>query len=277
MSSENSPTKTDDSSAGIFAGFSSYSHLLRFCLAVTYIAILAGIIIWIVTSKLSPKQQVKVDFKEGSTLVSFNGEPQKALVVVPASQLWMDSGLELKPGQKINVSASGAIHLAVHRLVDAAQNSQLPRHGWTNPSGGDEANLKCVDQERKPLLIKKDAPYGSLLAYVKPNNQAAPSAKNPIPPDIQVINQSNAQLVYSDKESVPGRLFFTVNDIVIKKDPEYEKSYITDQTCLDRTYGKNVRTVQQMKQRWNQITSSNYWTIWFDDNIGEFLVQISYD
>jgi hypothetical protein len=277
MSSENSPPKTGDSSSGIFAGFSSYSHLFRFCLAFTYIAVLVGIIIWIVTSKLSPKQQVKVDFKEGSTLISFNNEPQKALVVVPASQLWMDSGLELKPGQKINVSASGAIHLSVHRLVDAAENSQPPRHVWTTPSGEDEKNLKCVDRERKPFLIKPDALYGTLLAYVKPNNQSAPNAQNPIPPDIQVIGQPNVQVVYASQESVPGKLFFTVNDIVIKKDPKYEKSYITDQACLDETYGKNVRTVQEMKQRWNQIIGSNYWTVWFDDNIGEFLVQISYD
>jgi hypothetical protein len=273
-----SPKASEESVAGFFSGFSSYAHLLRFCLVLTYGAALAGIIIWLITSKLSPKQQVKVDFKESSTLISINNEPKKALVVVPASQLWIDSGLELKPGQKINVSASGAINLSVHRLVEAAQNTTRPRHGWTTPIGENERDLRCIDRKRRPLLIAPKAAYGSLLAYVNPANAEVPSAKNPIPAGIQVVSQPNSSLVYSNTTNVAGRLFFTINDIVLKDDPEYRKDYITDQKCLDDSYGQNPRrTVEDMEKRWDQLTKNNYWDIWFDDNIGEFLVQISYD
>jgi hypothetical protein len=227
---------------------------------------------------------IEVVFKDdGATVLLRGSEPRSVVVLLPASRLWLDSGLELKPGQKVNVSASGAINLSVHRLSEAAENTIPPRHGWTTPSGvKGRDDLRCIDQIREPLLIEPKASYGSLLAYIKPANAAEPNVKNPIPSNIQVINSPSSQLGYSNPDGLQGRLYFTVNDIVLKNDPKYKQAFISDPECLDRSYGKDSSgksklTVAQMEQRWNRVTSNNYWNIWFDDNIGEFLVKISYD
>jgi hypothetical protein len=227
---------------------------------------------------------IEIVFRDdGATVLLRGSEPKSVVVLLPASRLWLDSGIELKPGQKVNVSASGAINLSVHRLTEAAQNTIPPKHGWTTPSGvKDRDDLRCIDQIRESLLIEPRASYGSLLAYIKPANAAEPNVKNPIPPNIQVINSPSSQLGYSNPDGLKGRLYFTVNDIVLKNDAKYKQAFISDPACLDRSYGKDSNgksrfTVAQMEQKWDRVTTENYWNIWFDDNIGEFLVKISYD
>src|SRR5512145_1048985 len=59
---------------------------------------------------------------EGVTVITRGNQPSKALVLLPANQLWFNTGLHIKANQKILLKASGKVHLAVQRLVQSTEN-----------------------------------------------------------------------------------------------------------------------------------------------------------
>jgi hypothetical protein len=263
--------------AGFLTGFISWGHLLRFCIAVTFVLGLLLLSIWLLLNCLKPGQGVSVSFNEEKTVViSINNQPSKALVLLSASHLWTNTGLKMRPNQKINIGATGRVNLAIHRLVDAAKEDSHLTHGWIDPDGEEIINEKPLEQFRKPLRIEPCMGYGCLLAYVQPQGQPPPGLENPKPKEIQVIGKNN-DIIYLDPSGREGTLFLTVNDAVLKNDAESKTAYIANQKILDETYGVNKLTVATLLDRWNKIVRDNYWDVWFDDNVGDFLVQISYE
>ncbi|MCP4651971.1 MAG: hypothetical protein GY858_01110, partial [Candidatus Omnitrophica bacterium] len=61
--------------------------------------------------------------------------PEIRYVLVPANEPWINSGVVIKPGQKIIMHASGRVNLAVHRLVDSAKVDIPPTYNWNGPEG----------------------------------------------------------------------------------------------------------------------------------------------
>jgi hypothetical protein len=262
---------------GLLGGFSSYAHLLRFCIAATFVLGLVFLSVWLLLHCLKPGQGVSVSFNEEKTVViSINNQPSKALVLLSASHLWTNTGLKMRPNQKINIGATGRVNLAVHRLVDAAKEDVKPRHGWVDPDGDQFKNEKPLDLIRKPLLIEPQVVHGCLLAYVRPQGEPDPGKENPKPTGIQVVGRNN-EIIYRDPSGREGTLFLTVNEGVPKDDAKSKAAYIANQEVLDETYGKNKVTVAMLRARWDYIVRENYWEVWYDDNVGEFLVQINYD
>jgi hypothetical protein len=268
---------TSETKVGFFTLFTNYADLCRFCLAVVFTLSLLVFAFWLVVSFIGPSQKFSIAFnKEGATIISVNNEPSKALVLVSASQLWTNTGLNLKPNQSISIGATGRVNLAIHRLIDAADKDVRPRHGWVGPDGDQLKNEKPLDRIRKPLRIEQRVGFGCLLAYIKPEGEPDAGKENPIPTGIQVIGR-NGNLTYLDPKGRVGTLFLTVNEAVLKDDAEHQAGYIGTQEILDETFGPKKITVDMQKTRWKQIVKDNYWEVWFDDNVGEFLVQISYE
>lgn len=263
--------------AGFLYGFDSWAHLLRFCIATLFIFGLIIILAWVIISNVGSEQRLSIAFNpEGSTIISINKQPSKALVLLSAGQLWLNTGLKLKPGQRIRVTTSGRINLAIHRLVEAAVEDVRPRHGWVGPEGDQLKNEKPVDRLRKKLRIEPRVGYGCLLAYIKPEGEPDPGKDNPKPSGIQVIG-SNSELTYRDNQEREGTLFLTVNEAVIQDDQESEQAYVTTQEALDETYGPGKIKVETLRRQWCNLVKDNYWDVWTDDNVGAFLVQISYE
>jgi hypothetical protein len=267
---------TEQGRAGLVGGFESRSHLIRFCLAILFIAALAVLLVWFIGRVLTQGQELSVSFnKEGATIVFVGDRPSKALVLLSASQPWADTGLTVLPGQKISITASGLANLAIHRLVEAADKDERPRHGWAGPEGGEPKNEKAVDRFRRALRIEPRVAYGCLLAYVRPVGEPDPGKEFPRPPGIHVIGR-NGELTYADSKSRMGTLFLTANDAVARDDPESERAYVTDQAALNATYGPGRVTVDNLRERWRRLRDANYWEVWFDDNVGEYLVQVDF-
>lgn len=233
--------------------------------------------IWLLVSNLGPGQRLSIAFnKEGSTIISENSEPSKALVLISAGQLWTNTGLRLNPNQHMTIGATGLVNLAIHRLVDAANEDVRPRHGWVGPEGDQQKNEKPLDRRRKSLRIDPRVGYGCLLAYVRPEGEPDPSKENPKPTGIQVVGR-NGELTYLDLSGREGTLFLTVNESVIRDDAANQTAYVGTQQALDETYGPGKVTVKTLRKRWQRLVTDNYWEVWYDDNAGEFLVQISYE
>jgi hypothetical protein len=262
---------------GVLGGFQSWAHLLRFCTAATFIVVLCALVVWAIVARIGPGQKLSISFnKEGSTLIFVDEEPSKALVLVSAGTLWQDTGIKVRPGQKLNIGATGLVNLAIHRLVEAADRDKKPRHGWVGPDGDQQKNEKPVDRIRKRLRIEPREGVGCLLAYVRAEGEPNPGKENPKPAGVQVVRR-NGKITYEDNRGREGTLFLVVNEAVVQDTPEAEAAYVTTPEALDETYGKNVLTVRQLQERWGQLVKENYWELWFNDNVGQFLVQISYE
>jgi hypothetical protein len=262
---------------GVLGGFQSWAHLLRFCTAATFIVTLCALVVWAIFALIGPGQKLSISFnKEGSTLIFIDEKPSKALVLVSASTLWLDTGIKMRPGQKLNIGATGLVNLAIHRLVEAADKDERPRHGWVGPDGDQQGNEKPVERLRKRLRIEPREGFGCLLAYVRAEGEPNPGKEHPKPDGVQVVRR-NGKVSYEDSHGREGTLFLTVNEAVIQDTAAAEEAYLTTQQALDETYGKNILTVEQLRKRWQQLVTNNYWEVWFDDNVGQFLVQVSYE
>lgn len=189
---------------------------------------------------------------------------RKETVLLPANKLWLNTGLEIKPGQEVKITATGSINLAIHRLVEAAYTHKYPRLGWMEPEGGQPLGYK--DLRIKQYLISPDNNYGVLLACITTEDL---SKTNPKPKNISVIGR-NASI----KSEKGGKLWLVVNDAVLNKDAE--SAYILSQKELDETYGSGKVTVKQREDEWKRIVDDSYFEAYFDDNSGAFLVQIQF-
>jgi hypothetical protein len=188
----------------------------------------------------------------------------KETVLLPANKLWLNTGLQIKPGQEVKITATGSINLAIHRLVEAAHTHKYPRWGWMEPEGGQPLNPAHQDLRIKQYLISPDNNYGVLLACITTDDLGK---SNPKPKNVSVIGR-NASI----KSEKRGKLWLVVNDAVLNKDAK--NAYVQPQKDLDATYGVGKVTVKQREEEWKRIVDDGYFDAYFDDNAGAFLVQL---
>ncbi len=273
--------------AGLMAGFSSWGHACRFVAAIAILsAILCALLLLSgnkVISIIGNQDSVEVTFSsKGATIVSLRGQPRKALFSLPSGVLWADTGIKVKPGQKIVITASGRVNLALHRLVEAADKDKKPRHGWVGPGGGAMPNPTRIDEDRAPLKIHSREEFGVLLAYIRPSGGDTPGKKTSVrlenlwPDEARVIGLRN-DITFDSKHSQDGTLFLTVNEAVLANDQKSQDAYVSTQEKLNEAYGEGKITVKTMLERWESIVDNKYWNVWFDDNFGSYLIQVEFD
>lgn len=275
---------------GLLSGFASWTHCIRFCAVIILFALLlvgTGIAI---TNYFVSQNEWRVSVNpEGTTVISVAGKRKQAVRLISGNQVWINTGVPVKPGQKININASGKINLGIHRLVDGAIHDKQPRLPWIGPEGDPNFGKgKAVDKKRADLRISDNAFYGGLLAYVHPVGKCKrPSLENfkPSCGEIWAVKGADHRntFEYSDTNSVEGELYFTVNETVLQAGSEYENAYVLTLAEAQEAYGETHKPKEIAKipgdteKRWKYIKDREYWDVWFDDNVGQFLVQINLD
>lgn len=193
-------------------------------------------------------------------------------VLVPASKLWVNSGIIIKPGQKVTMRASGYVNLAIHRLVSSAEVDVLPPYGWSDPNGIMIDRNRPLYQRRKELLIEKRALQGQLLYIAVRDSEVSPSENNPRPERIRILKSGD---YYTNESKVRETLYFTVNEKLVEDSQKAKLAFVgKNQKEVDDTYGPGVITQEELEAQFNNIVKKRYWTVWFDDNIGQFLIEI---
>lgn len=174
---------------------------------------------------------------------------------LPASAHWTSSGYAVHKGQKVDIRASGRIHLALHRLVDAARSKRRPGLPWVGPDGIpidaplDDAALRAYLQQNCVLL--PTARQGSLLAAIA-SPAADPGTLTPI-----AVGRHLELEAPSD-----GELWFVVNDTWFDASDRSRRCY------------EHAPRNDDLGMTFDQIVAERYWNAWFDDNVGEFLVTV---
>lgn len=209
---------------------------------------------------------VTVSFTDsGATQVKISGKLKSAIFPVFASQGWIDSGITIPPGATVEITASGQANLAIHRLVEAAEEDFRPDFPWTGPEGVDFQSTNPRDTRRKKGLIVQKDNIGALLAYlhIDGGDKSEPDLlDNPRPTGIRVIKQGRKITNKSEQEAT---LWFIVNDVVLDSSDESAQMYLPD---------KNNPDYQEKKEKWDYVKQEQYWDIWFDDNSGFYQVIV---
>jgi hypothetical protein len=205
-------------------------------------------------------------------------------VIVPANQLWVDTGIVLKPGETIKLSASGQINLAVHRLVEAANEDRVPWYGWVGPEGKELPKAEnpptiYIRRQEAQLLIHPESKPGCLLMYLGSEGQPPPDKRDPRPKDIMAIGRGPKQ--YRNESKQNQQIYLTVNEKLLANTDKAREAYVGTQAEIDATYGLNSDgtprfTLEQLEKRYKYVIDNAYWDVWFDDNIGEFLVKVEF-
>lgn len=167
------------------------------------------------------------------------------IVLLPASQLWMRTGIQVEEGEEIQLRASGGVNLATHRSVWNGLSDTEPSLGWIFLPGPTTFDTIGPRPSNDTSLIHPNAPDGSLLMFIRPPS-SVPSSYNPRPSslpneDYVVVAPRSPNDWMSIKARRSGELCFVVNDVV----PDEERFYVSSDP---NAYRKRVETLKQISK-----------------------------
>ena len=248
--------------------FKSNGILARFLFGLVFVVVVSGVTLYEVISLLRPT--LAVNSQEGTITLSGFGQPDRAILLLPASQLWVDTGIDVSAKQQVRVSCGGNVHLAVHRLVQSAKSPTEPlHHVWGGPDGNPSED-RPIDISRRKMLVDPNAKIGAVMAFIKSPSEAAPGLSNPRPHGIQFVGRQN----YIQGT---GRLYLTVNDLIFEDTRENRLAFIGNQDIVDASYAKGTRSAKDLSKEWEGLKKNQRTSAFYDDNIGDFLVQVAFE
>ncbi|MDJ0570370.1 MAG: hypothetical protein QNJ53_15190 [Pleurocapsa sp. MO_192.B19] len=254
---------------------------------------------WLVTNVIPPENKIDIQTVVG-TFTYTNGNTRRTVISLSPTggdkdTPWVETGIKVKKGDVIRITASGRINTAMRTIVTQGIKPGIDDPTWVGPSGLDNSQKRIsfplYDQAK--LLPDKGTTYygfGMLLAAVKdPTGVVKTESIYPFPQD------ENEPLELTTEKN--GELVLTVNDIWLsgdKKDiyvPSFEgednKRYYRQLAESEAAFKENIdswsketkqkKAYEQYLKReegWKSIKDNNNWNIWYDDNIGAFSVAI---
>lgn len=212
----------------------------------------------------------------------------------------METGIEIKKGDQIKITASGRVNTSVKRVVAETLRPEVDERTWVSPRGIDPSLNKTYFpslDKYKLLPNEENVPdgkyygFGMLLAKVR-DSTAQTNGIVPFMP----LSQNDDFIEFTAKND--GELVLTVNDIWLSGD--LKNAYIPPLNDDNRKHylqlaefdaafqGENFSSWSEETKRqkeeaqyqkrfksWDSIFDNNNWNIWYDDNIGAFSVSIT--
>jgi hypothetical protein len=224
-----------------------------------------------------------------------SGNTQNAIFLLnPAGEKgtpWVATGIKVKKGDKLKISATGKIHLALKSLnlsILFPYEYRFIRKGpgweWIDPGGLPEEYSAQIPPTRNEFKILKDQKYGKLLLSIRN--------------DEEQILEPRAIGIKQDEISInhDGEIMLTVNDIWLND--KAKDAYVPPKSNSDYylrearqfavmkgdDFSKWSPTTELQKEQeqyikrekdWNTIKEDNKWNAWYEDNIGSFSVSIT--
>lgn len=225
------------------------------------------------------------------------------------AQPWTNTGINIVKGDEVRISASGAFYGRVFDLVNSAKKNDTLPFSFINPSVID-TSLSLYDTNVVSLCMynKKDAVFGSLLYQIRKDNEFilydSRDDNDDNPHIIQDNHKRNESFSFTARHS--GELYVSINDIYLsdkvlvllrdmpKKNIEQhlEIEKINDATKIksDMLFNRGLNWVKERKPKDKLDTivenklaklyalvhsDSLFHKYWFDDNLGEILLNIT--
>lgn len=181
-------------------------------------------------------------------------------------RIWSDSGIKVSAGDWVKLRVSGAVNLAIHHLVKSSETDTPPFFHWSGPDGvsaKQAASLRRSDNWRLPRRIAPGQTPGKLLMQVVPDDR-----KPQVQPDAEFLYAvgSGKDGPFHIRQS--GTLHFALNEVPLD---ETMHNYYVITSSVDADY-ESEHPVSDQEHAWKKIVEQKYWDIWFDDNVGSFLI-----
>jgi hypothetical protein len=258
-------------------------------------------------------EQIEILTNSGSIALR-RGSTQDAIISLSPNggneeKPWVRTGIEVKKGDKIKITASGRVNTSIRRIVAKTQRTEIGEQIWASPTGIDskviEPYFSFLDQYKLlPKKDKKDIGFGTLLATVG-YGDITKQPENIEPEDIEpfVPRSLNDNFMEFSAKS-DGELELTVNDIWLSEDkknayvPPVDKNISDDgkkvfyylqlaeleaavrgedfKSWSEETKRKKKEEQHQRRNKgWDSIKKNKDWNIWYNENIGAFSVSIT--
>jgi hypothetical protein len=231
---------------------------------------------------------------EGATLVLKNDQPEWGMFLLSANIPWANTGIEVPPHGEIELTASGSVSLGVAHMVADAEAHTKPNFGWNTPDGIPWLNYRPRDALREMLLVMPNAPFGALIATLhSETTEPPPSSINPRPKKLFLIGSKNR--IRNDSDHT-AKLWLIVNDVLFPsttpEDLERSKmAYVGNSNETEgfipisrRLSGSSnlnyiigggfTNAFLYRSANWTNIVAGAYWHLYYDDNIGNFLIHV---
>ncbi len=253
---------------------SSTGRLIRAIIFFLFLASFICLIIMIIISRVFSGGDLSIDMNDQGRIVYKYSHFSKAndktysTFLLPSSDWWYDTGIDLDANQQIKMVMSGRVHLAIHKLVKAAAANERCKVAWTGPEGSPFVDLNEDKDElaaKKSLLIYPGDNIGNIVMYLCPLNNVTTFREDFLKNRKHFSSKfhivTNNQQYVNDSGG-KARLFLTVNDMVMDFSAEGLQN---SDLAFDRP--TKPHTVDDLKKE-------NFNDIWFQDNIGSFLVNL---
>jgi len=241
----------------------------------------------------------KIDISTAVGSISIkNGSTQNALFLLSPNggdedTQWVGTGIKIKKGDLIKITASGRVHTAIKRLVAESMTPEVDEQSWTSPEGlkrSQDLSFPPAFNKQKLLPDKNGAFYGfgMLLAAIRDNKQQVKED------EIEPVGENGEFEAKTD-----GELVLTVNDIWLDKEDKNVYAPPLNQEGSFNYFRQNAhfqaalkgedfdswsketerqKVEEQYQKRlksWDAIVEKNNWNVWYDNNIGSFSVSIT--
>lgn len=279
-SREEAPAGTGSSLAAVF---STTGGWVRLCLTLVLLAMLAcGIAYILVALNIGVTigtDKLELQSTPGAIGIKY-GPTSIAILSVPATQIWVQSGVIVRPGETWSLSASGQVHLGLQHLVECGVMDAPPRTAWVGPTGesilGQPKQRSHLQHSRdKLLLYQEGGKYGQLLIALAPEGtEIDPNTRPTKAIAIRAYEPDTTGAMHL--KTPPGhaayQLLFAVNDQFIDPDDRHEAAFVgtpaahLDDVKVRRSAGRlNYREIAIVLEHmvrthadaWQSFVSSN--------------------
>lgn len=243
------------------------------------------------------REDFELKMPGGNGAIAFrfsDGDFRNVIFLVPASKCWVNTGLEFKPGDRIRFRTSGQVHLA-QNLIRQEEISDVK---WSNPQGSGFVELtKGIN--RSDFLISKhrndknEPLVGNLVGFLRVDgldgDSPGPSNPRPVGKNGNKVFHIGEDYEITNETGHNAYLWLTVNDLVLNDSDLAKAAYVGDSLEFMKkelaypplnSLDKAIRTTsaitkwQMHRDYWNTIQQKGEWDIFFQDNIGTYLVFI---
>lgn len=259
--------------------FNDNKKVIRFLVTLLGTCIILVISVFSILSWIGKNEnlQISYDSKGIFTITANSGGPKTTFFNIPASSFWYDTELDIKSNAEVTISAQGSIHLSLDDLISSVDKGERPNMSWTEPKGAAISKNNAIHEHRKQMAMDTALDYGRLLAGLNPKEDNAPGVTNPRPKDLKIENIGTCY-TFKNNTGRTQRLYLIVNDNFIdsKDTVEFKKYYIGDEVVWEELGSIATKSkMDTLSKKFKTIVKEEYWNIFYDDNIGNFFVQVS--
>lgn len=247
----------------------TWAHTSRFIIVITSSCFMIFVFTFYVYTLLFRNKNFHMDFRNDKTLVTvLNSHDEiSANSILPSCDCWIYTGIEIKPNEEYEIKVSGKIHATIDKLIRYAEKDTIPKYPWSGPLGvsyvfrGEE--FKEQDSCRRQLLLYPEMNVGQVLLYFKKtSNDIEPNCSAGIVPETKDIQPYNSNGINGENTSKEiWNVYATVNDFLIRD---------FNTPCALQSLKKQGDSYHKT---FESLRINGYRTIYFDDNIGNFIIS----